>query len=67
MRWIKEQALIKWLWTWVWWALEQFSVLFLPKSAWIDGEEIPPCPTCWWYRGVILGLTLGVVVTLLVK
>lgn len=51
-----------WVWTWVWWALEQFSVLFMPKpSVTNEAGELVPCPTCWWYRGLLFGFSLGLV------
>lgn len=64
--WLKHKQGIK---DWVWWAAEQFAVLFLPKpSVKIEGqEELQPCSTCWWYRGVLFGFIFGVCLTLLLK
>lgn len=46
---------------WGWYFLEQFAVLFIPKpSVQVEGrDELQPCPTCWWYRGVALGMVLA--------
>ena len=46
---------------WGWYLLEQFAVLFMPKpSVQVEGsDELQPCPTCWWYRGVALGAVLA--------
>lgn len=55
------KAVGKWVWAWVWWAFEQFAVLFLngTERENKDTGVTEPCATCWWYRGVLLGFFLG--------
>ena len=48
---------------WVWWAAEQFAVLFIPKASVLtESGELIPCSTCWWYRGLLFGALVGFIV-----
>jgi hypothetical protein len=55
--------------TWGWWAAEQLSVLFMPApTIKVEGQDqLQPCPTCWWYRGVALGFVLGAFLMFLIR